>query len=70
MCPQPGDILVSSLSARTDHEVSVVPSPATLVFSTYNIAVAKAQELARQGHVDLWLTEDHTHFLKLDSYRG
>ena len=69
MFPQPTDILVSIRSATTDHEVSVVPADATLVFSNYNAAVAKAHELAREGHVDLWLTEDHTHFMKLGSYR-
>lgn len=69
MFPRPTDMLVSIRSATTDHEVSVVPARATLVFPNHDAAVAKAHELARQGHVDLWLTEDHTHFIKLGSYR-
>lgn len=69
MFPQPADILVSIRSATIDHEISVVPADATLVFPHYNTAVAKAHELAREGHVDLWLTEDHTHFMRLGSYR-
>ena len=69
MVPQPADILVSIRSATTDHEVSVVPAAATFVFPNYIAAVAKAHDLARERHVDLWLTEDHTHFIKLGSYR-
>lgn len=70
MFPQPTDILVSIRSATTDHEVSVVPADATFVFSNYAAAVvAKAHELAREGHVNPWLTEDHTHFMRLGSYR-
>ena len=48
--------------------ISVVPGNATLVFPHYNAAVAKAHELAREGHVDLWLTERSPHFMKLGSY--
>ena len=69
MAPQPADILVSIRSATTDHEVSVVPADATLVFPNYIAAIAKARELAKERHVDLWVTEDHTHFMKLASYR-
>ena len=65
MAPQPADILVSIRSATTDHEVSVVPADATLVFPNYIAAIAKARELAKKRHVDLWVTEDHTHFMKL-----
>jgi hypothetical protein len=63
------DILVSARSATTDHEVSVVPAAPTVILHNHNAAVAKAHELAKEGHVDVWLTEDHTHFLKLGSYR-
>jgi hypothetical protein len=69
MYPHPDDVLVSRLTARTDHEVSAGPTLEKLVFPNHDSAVAKAHELARQGQVDLWLTEDHTHFLRLASYR-
>lgn len=69
MVPQNGDVLVSNRSATVEHDVSVVPNPAEMVCPTHDSAVAKAHELAKARGVDVWLTEDHTHFLKLCSYR-
>ena len=69
MLPQVGDILVSNRSATTDHDVSIVPNRAERVYPNHATAVAKAHELAKARQVDVWLTEDHTHFLKLGSYR-
>lgn len=70
MNPQTGDILVSNRTATTDHEVSVVPEKPQYVYPNHRTAVAEAHELARARAVDVWLTEDHTHFLKLGTYRG
>ena len=69
MLPQPGDILVSNRSATTDHDVSIVPRRAHWVYPNHSAAVAEAHELAKARQADVWLTEDHTHFLKLASYR-
>lgn len=69
MIPQAGDILVSNPTATVEHEVSIVPAPPYVMCPNHDSAVAKARELARDRHVDAWLTEDHTHFLKIASYR-
>jgi hypothetical protein len=69
MLPQAGDILVSNRSATTDHDVSIVPNRAERVYPNHKAAVARAHELAQARQVDVWLTADHTHFLKLGSYR-
>jgi hypothetical protein len=70
MRPLAGDVLVSRLAERVEHEVSIVPGQAEFVCPTHDKAIAQAQELARQRHVDVWLTEDHIHVLKIASYRG
>ena len=69
MVPQNGDVLVSNRTATVEHEISIVPDRPDLVCRNHNTAVAKAHELGRARQVDVWLTEDHTHFLKLASYR-
>jgi hypothetical protein len=69
MLPQVGDILVSNRSATTDHDVSIVSDRAAHVYPNHATAVARAHELAEARQVDVWLTEDHTHFLKLGSYK-
>lgn len=69
MVPQDGDVLVSNPTARIEHDVSVVPAPRTLVCPNHAAAVAQARELAKNRRVDAWLTGDHTHFLKIASYR-
>jgi hypothetical protein len=70
MNPQPGDVLVCKRLAENEHEISIVPKPAHLVGATHNLAVAKGCELAESLQVDVWLTEDHIHFLKLASHRA
>jgi hypothetical protein len=40
-----------------------------MTLPTHDAAVATACELARRDHVDAWLTEDHTHYLKIASHR-
>jgi len=69
MRPRDGDVLVSRVAERVEHGVSIVPGRAELVCPTHDTAIARAQELARQRHVDAWLTEDHIHVLKIGSYR-
>jgi len=66
--PETGDVVISNPSATVDYDISVVPQQSCLS-ARRDVAVAKGQELAEQLGVDLWLTQDHTHFLRLASYR-
>jgi hypothetical protein len=70
MWPKPGDVLVSNARATVEHDICVVPAPAHIVCPNHDTAVKRAHELARERQVDLWLTEDQTHFLRLASYRA
>lgn len=67
--PQRGDVLVSKLTARVQHELSIVPETRGLVCRNHESAVARARRLAQERGADAWLTEDHIHFLKIASYR-
>jgi len=69
MGPRVGDVLVSSPTATVEYEISIVPVRATRVCPHHDTAIAQARELAKDRHVDAWLTDDHTHFLKVASYR-
>jgi hypothetical protein len=66
--PETGDVVVSNPSATVDYDVIVMPHRAVLC-ARHDVAVAKGRELAERLHVDLWLTQDQTHFLRLASYR-
>jgi hypothetical protein len=66
--PEQGDVVVSNPSATVDYDVIVVPRHPVLC-ARRDVAVAKGRDLAERLGVDLWLTQDHTHFLKLASYR-
>ena len=69
MIPQAGDVLVSKPLASIEHEISIVPHASHLSCATHDLAVTAGCDLAKRLHVDAWLTEDHTHFLPLASYR-
>ena len=69
MAPKKGDVLVSNPTATVEYEVSIVPAPPDVFCPNHDAAIARALELAEHRHVDAWLTEDHTHFLKIGSYR-
>jgi hypothetical protein len=69
MRPREGDVLVSRMPARVEHELSVVPQRPEWVCPNHNAAIERAQELARERRVDVWLTEDNIHVLKIASYR-
>jgi hypothetical protein len=69
--PQAGDVLVSKATATVVHVVSIVSGHSEdMTLPTHDTAVATACELARRDHVDAWLTEDHTHYLKIASHRA
>ena len=65
MTPMPGDILVSNPTATVEYDVSIVGGPMESAGAHYTTAVALAKTLAAERRVDAWLTEDHTHVLKI-----
>ena len=69
MIPAPGDVLISNPTATIEHCVSIVPEADPILCANHDGAIARAHEIGRDRHVDVWLTEDHTPFLKLGSYR-
>jgi len=69
MTPRTGDVLVSNRTATLEHDLSIVPGRPDLVCPNHDSAVALAQEMAKDRRVDAWLTEDHTHFMKIGTYR-
>lgn len=69
MAPRPDDILVSNRAATVEHDVSIVPEGPHLLSAGREVALVKAHEIAALRRVDLWLTEDRTHFTLIASYR-
>ena len=66
---QPGDVLVSHSTAVREHAISIVPNAPHSMSPTHDVAVSAAQQEAEATGVDAWLTEDHTHVVKLASNR-
>jgi len=69
MTPQDGDILVSKPTATVEHCLSIVGGSTVETCPNHDSALRKARRLAQDRHVDVWLTEDHTHFPKIASCR-
>lgn len=69
MVPKTGDVLISNRRASVDHDLSIVPAPPHLTCPSRDAAVAAARDLAASRQVDVWITEDQSHFLHLESYR-
>jgi hypothetical protein len=67
--PRDGDVLVSNPTATVEHEICIVPRSPHITCANHDRAVAKGRQLAEQLHVDLWLTEDHRHFMRIGTYR-
>jgi hypothetical protein len=67
--PQDGDVLVSNPTATVEYEICIVPRPPHITCPTHDRAVAEGCRLAAELGVDAWLTEDHTHFLRIGTYR-
>jgi hypothetical protein len=66
---KPGDILVSHSTAVREHEISVVPNAPHATSPTHDAAVSDGRSEAGATGVDAWLTEDHTHVVKIASHR-
>ena len=66
---QSGDVLVSHPTAVREHEISIVPNAPHAISPTHDAAVTDARSEADTRGVDAWLTEDHTHVVKIASHR-
>jgi len=67
---KPGDVLVSHPTAVREHEISIIPNAAHAISPTHNAAVADGRSEADVRGTDAWLTEDHTHVVKIASSRA
>ena len=66
----PGDVLVSRATARADvYDISVVPRDAHVRQTRYQDAMDAARLLARGLAVDGWFSCDHTHYVRIATYR-
>ena len=66
---QSGDVLISHSTAVLEHELSIVPNAPHAISPTHDAAVSTARAEAEAMGVDAWLTEDHTHVVKIASHR-
>jgi hypothetical protein len=65
-----GDVLVSHPTAVREHEISVIPNAPHAMSPTHDEAVSDGRSEADVLGVDAWLTEDHTHVVKIASHRA
>ena len=65
-----GDVLVSHSTAVREHEISVIPKPPHAVSPTHDAAISAARSEAHALGVDAWVTEDHTHVVKIAAHRA
>ena len=68
--PEPGDLLVSRTTATTEYLVVIIPTCDCVLRGLANSVVVAGLDLAQELGVDLWLTEDHIHFLRLAAFRS
>ena len=66
---QSGDVMVSHPTAVREHEISIVPDAPDATSPTHDAAVSDGRSEADAMGVDAWLTEDHTHVVKIASHR-
>jgi hypothetical protein len=66
---KPGDVLVSHPTAVREHEISISPNPPHEKPATHDAAISEGRSEADTMGVDAWLTEDHTHVVKIASNR-
>jgi hypothetical protein len=67
--PQDGDVLVSNPTATVEHEIYIVPGALHVTCANHDRAVTEGRRLAETLKVDAWLTEDHSHFMRIAAYR-
>ena len=61
---------MSHSTAVREHEISVIPDGPHATSPTHNAAVVDGRSEADARGVDAWLTEDHTHVVKIASNRA
>jgi len=66
---KPGDVLVSHSTAVREHEIRIVPNAPHEKPPTHDAAISEGRSEADALGVDAWLTEDHTHVVKIASNR-
>jgi hypothetical protein len=66
---KPGDVLVSHATAVREYEISVIPNAPHAISPTHDAAVSDGRSEAAAMGVDAWLTEDHTHVVKIAANR-
>jgi hypothetical protein len=66
---KPGDVLVSHATAVREHEISVIPNAPHAISPTHDAAVSDGRAESDAMGVDAWLTEDHTHVVKIAANR-
>jgi hypothetical protein len=64
-----GDVLVSHSTAVREHESGIFPMPPHATSPTHDAAVSDGCSEADAMGVDAWLTEDHTHVVKIAANR-
>jgi hypothetical protein len=70
LVPQPGDVVASRTTARSDdYAISILPDAAYAVSAHYAEAIATVCQRASLLKVDGWYTADHTHFVRVASCR-
>jgi len=67
---KPGDVLVSHPTAVREHEISIIPNAPHETPPTHDAAIREGRSEADAMGVDAWLTEDHTHVVKIASNRA
>ena len=67
---KPGDVLVSHATAVREHQISVVPNAPHAISPTHDAAVSDGRSEAEAMGVDAWLTDDHTHVMKIAANRA
>jgi hypothetical protein len=70
MEPQRDDLVISNRRATLEYDISVVCETSELTSSSREGALAEGRRLAQALGVDLWETEDQTHFILIASYRS
>lgn len=68
--PESGDLLVARPTASNEYELMIVPSSESVMHGRYGRAIILGLELSQERGVDLWLTEDHIHYVRLAAHRS
>ncbi len=67
---KPGEVLVSHPTAVREHEISIIPNAPHEMAPTHDAAITDGRSEADALGVDAWLTQDHTHVVKIASNRA